>query len=217
VKLSYSKYSTWKKCARLFKYKNIDGLEEPRTSGAMSRGTEIHQTVEDYLLGKSEQLHPEIHAYYGQFMFNLREAGAIPELKIEVDRDWKLVDWDAPEGAVRSVIDAHIPPDEGGTVRVYEWKTGKMYGDHYDQRELYAVKMMCKYPEAKMVEVTGVYFDLKKNSNTYTHPHYYQPLKVEHWDGKFLQIRRDEEFVPNPSYGCRFCHFRKDNGGPCEF
>jgi hypothetical protein len=92
-----------------------------------------------------------------------------------------------------------------------------MYSDHYDQRELYAVKMKCAYPDAKEIQVTSVYFDLKKNSPTYHHPDYYQPLKLEAWDGKFLRIRTDETFIPNPDYGCRFCHFRKDNGGPCEY
>lgn len=215
LRLSYSKYSTYDKCPRKFKFRYIDKLEEPKGT-AMSRGTEIHNSVEAFLRGHTDQLHPDIHSYYGQFMFALRNAGAIPEVQIAVDTLWNPIAWDAEDGYIRSVIDAHIPPTDG-TVRVYEWKTGKVYPDHHDQRELYAVKMKSLYPEAKMVEVTGVYFDLKKNSATYLHPDYYQEMKIELWDNKMRRILRDKEFIPNPSYGCRFCHFRKDNGGPCEF
>jgi hypothetical protein len=215
ISLSYSKYSCWDKCPRKFKYRYIDKLEEPKNT-AMSRGTEIHESVEAYLLGKTDQLHPDIHSYYGQFMFGLRNAGVIPELKVAVDPLWKVVDWEG-DTYIRSVIDAHLPPDEAGTVKGFEWKTGKMYPDHADQRELYMVKLKCQYPEAKRIEMTGVYFDLKKNSPTGLIPDYYQELKIELWDNKMRKILRDEVFEPNPTFACRYCHFRRDNNGPCQF
>ena len=215
ISLSYSKYSCWDKCPRKFKYRYIDKLDEPKGT-AMSRGTEIHESVEAYLLGKTDQLHPDIHSYYGQFMFGLRNAGAIPEVQVAVNRDWKPVPWDAEDAYIRSVIDAHLPPKDG-VVQVFEWKTGKVYPEHRDQLELYAVKIKVLYPETKQVNVMGVYFDLKKNSVAYTHPYYYQEIKIELWDNKMRKILRDEEFIPNPSYGCKFCHFRRDNNGPCEF
>lgn len=214
--LSFSKYSTWEKCAAKYKFRYVDKLEEPK-GDAMSRGSEVHSTVEAYLLGQTEMMHPDIHSYYGQFMFNLRNANVKVETKIAVDRDWKIVDWDSPDAHIRSVIDAHVPPREDGRVLTFEWKTGKMYPEHYNQRELYAVKLKCMYPTAEWIEVTGVYFDLRKNSSPYLHPAYYQEPKVELWDARFNKLLRDEEFIPNPSYACRWCHFRKDNGGPCEF
>lgn len=216
ISLSFSKWSMWNKCPAKFKFAHIDKLSKGVAGPAASRGSEIHQTVDDYLSGKSEQLHPDIHSYYGQFMFNLRNAGAIPEKQIAVDPLWKVVPWDG-DTYCRSVLDAHIPPNEAGVVKVFEWKTGKMYPDHYDQREIYAIKAKVLYPEATDVEVTGVYFDLKKNSPTYSHPHYYQEMKIELWDNNFRRILRDETFIPNPNYGCRFCEFSRSVGGPCEF
>jgi hypothetical protein len=214
--LSYSKYTTWDKCPRKFKYRYIDKLEEPK-GGAMSRGTEIHNSVEDFLLGKADMLHPDIHSYYGQFFTALRDAGALTEEKIAVDRNWRAIDWDSTEAYVRSVLDIRMPMRDDGEVQVFELKTGKIYPEHYDQRELYAVKVKAMLPDAKMIKVTGIYLDLKQNSPTYLHPEYYQDLKIELWDNKFRTILRDETFIPNPSYGCRYCHFRKDNGGPCEY
>jgi CRISPR/Cas system-associated exonuclease Cas4 (RecB family) len=214
--LSYSKYSTYEKCPRKFKFRYMDKLEEPK-GDAMSRGTVIHNSVEDFLLGKVDQLHPDIHSYYGQFFTALRDAGAIPEEKIAVDRNWKLTDWDSPDAYCRSVLDIRMPMRDDGEVQVFELKTGKIYPEHYDQRELYAVKVQALLKDAKMIKVTGIYLDLKKNSPTYLHPHYYQEPKIELWASKFRTILRDELFIPNPTFSCRFCHFRKDNGGPCEF
>jgi hypothetical protein len=30
-------------------------------------------------------------------------------------------------------------------------------------------------------------------------------------------LENDDIFAPKPSYGCRWCHFRKSNGGPCQW
>jgi len=34
---------------------------------------------------------------------------------------------------------------------------------------------------------------------------------------KVMKIENDDIFAPNPSYACRWCHFRKNNGGPCQW
>ena len=217
ISLSYSKWSAWNKCPRRFKLDHIDQLFRAEPSPAMIRGSDIHSNVEHFLLGQTDELHPDIREYYGQFLTNLRNAGAIPEQKIAIDPLWKLVDWDG-ETYCRSVIDCHLPMREDGVVDAFEWKTGKMYPEHAHQVELYAVKLKVLYPKAKQINVTGVYFDLKRNGATYLHPDYYQEMKIELWDNNFRKILRDEVFEPNPSYGCKFCpHSSVFNGGSCEF
>ena len=36
------------------------------------------------------------------------------------------------------------------------------------------------------------------------------------WEQNVKPMFKDEIFAPLPSYMCRWCHFRKDNGGPCS-
>lgn len=217
ISLSYSKVSKYEKCPRAFKYQYIDKLEEGRVkSTAMSRGTEIHNSVEAFLRGEIPEIHAEIREYYGEFFQQLKDAGAVPEDKIAIDRDWKVMDWDG-DTYVRSVLDIRMPINDDGVVQVFELKTGKVYPDHFDQRELYAVKTKCLVPEAREVNVTGIYLDLKQNSSTYIHPFYYQEAKVDKWDSKFRRVLRDEDYIPTPSFRCRNCPFSKDAGGPCEF
>lgn len=215
ISLSYSKYSTWAQCARKFKFRYIDRLADTK-SEAMGRGTEVHNSVEDYLAGKREDLHPDIHEYYGQFMQGLRNAGCLPEVKLAINFLWEQVEWDSPDAYCRSMIDAVMPPKDG-VLHAFEWKTGKIYPEHFNQRELYAVKLRVLYPDVEEIRVTGVYLDLKQNSPPYILPSCFQEMKIELWDNRFRQVLRDKEYIPNPSFKCRFCNFRKDAGGPCEF
>ena len=39
----------------------------------------------------------------------------------------------------------------------------------------------------------------------------------EYWDERAGKLRSDDSFSPRPNPGCRWCHFRKSNGGPCIF
>ena len=34
---------------------------------------------------------------------------------------------------------------------------------------------------------------------------------------QFLRIEQDTIFAPNPGYLCNYCHYRKNNGGPCKW
>ena len=70
---SYSRLATFKKCPAKFKYSYIDKVDMPfEVSPAMERGTEIHNSLEAFMNGHTEQLHPDIHEHYGQFFFSLR-------------------------------------------------------------------------------------------------------------------------------------------------
>jgi hypothetical protein len=35
--------------------------------------------------------------------------------------------------------------------------------------------------------------------------------------GRITAIEKDKIYAPNPSVLCKWCHFRKSNGGPCKW
>ena len=97
---------------------------------AAQRGTDVHQSIDDFMLGKSEQLHPEIHAQQGLRMMHLRdEAECSPELLWLLTRDFELTD-DETEAWIKGYMDLHA--EYANAVDVHEWKTGRIYDDHDD-------------------------------------------------------------------------------------
>lgn len=216
LSLSYSKYVLYTLCPAKFKGTHIDKTVKGAPSGAMSRGSLIHNDVEAFLKGESEALHPDIAEFYTDYFRMLRDMGAIPEMKIAVDRDWKVMDWDG-DTYVRSVVDIVMPINSDGVLNAFELKTGKVYPDHIYQRELYSVKLKCVYPEAEEVRVTGVYLDLRVNSSPYLLPNYFLETKMDLWDAKFRKILRDEEFLPTKNYTCKTCPLSHVHGGSCQY
>jgi hypothetical protein len=217
---SYSRLATFKKCLAKFKYAYIDKVDVPFIpSPAMARGTEIHNSLEQFMLGHSEMLHPDIHEHYGQFFLGLREAykdNIYPEHRWGLTWDFTPCDYDDDNVMLRGFMDLKFVPEDEHT-QVYEYKTGKIYPEHTHQQWMYGVVALQEHP-LKSVEVTVIYLDQKKNKKIY----YPQGMMGNYRVGLMEEIQEVEdkpyeEFIPNPQFTCRWCQFSKDNGGPCRF
>jgi hypothetical protein len=97
---------------------------------------------------------------------------------------------------------------------VQEWKSGKIYDDHEDQRNLYGVGAigMWDVPEAV---VTTYYIDQRKQMTLrLTRPQ----AKLVGW--RFAErveaMGRDRHLNPRPGYYCRWCNFSRFKNGPCK-
>lgn len=214
---SYSRISTFEDCKAKYNFSYLEKIDIPFIpSPAMERGTDIHNSVEAFILGQAEQLHPEIHQHYGQFFFGLRENyECMPEHRWAFDWDWREIDYDSPDAMVRGFMDLKLVPADDN-IQVYEFKTGKIYPNHTSQQLLYGTAALVQHPEIEGVDVTNIYFDLKKNKKIY----YPQAMLREYkpmWTKKIEEIENCEEFIPEPGYRCRWCRFSKANGGPCAF
>lgn len=218
---SYSSLATFKQCPLKFKFAYIDRVEveqEP-PSPAMERGTKIHNSVEDFLLGRSEFLHPDIHKNYGQWMTSLRnEPGeVIPEWRWGITWEFKPCDYKAPDCMIHGYMDAVvIPEDDKANLALYEWKTGKAYpADHASQVNKYSTALMIHHPERPGVDAMITYFD----QTDYRKIHYPEGMM-----NNYMHMLRDEiyrivferRFPAKPTFKCRWCKFSRDNGGPCH-
>ena len=212
---SYSKYGLWKQCPRKYKFRVIDKLTEPpMTEGPAMRGIEIHKMFEDYLLGNIAELSNEFH-YYTDFLNDLKMVNAWPEIKLAVDKDWNEVDWDSEDMWFRCILDALTLHGSEKAV-IYDWKTGKEYPEHIHQREIYACAVNSIYPDVYEIDCYHVYLDSKSVTHTVFHRDQIPALQVK-WEKNVQQMFEDTWFPANPSWLCRYCHFRKENLGPCEF
>jgi len=213
MRWSYSAWSCYSGCPAKYKYRYIERHSVPKIpSPAMERGTEIHSLFEASLTDAEAELPPPFD-YYTDFLEVLRNHGTKPEQTIILESDWTPAPpWN--EGWVKAILDAGLV--KGTEARNYDWKTGKIYDEHQDQRELYSLMQFCANPEVLVVVGMHVYVDKKENRSTIFQRSQVPDLKAK-WEERARMMNEDEIFPTNPSFSCRFCDFSKYSGGPCRF
>jgi hypothetical protein len=72
-------------------------------------------------------------------------------------------------------------------------------------------------PAVKHVTTEICYTDLEKRVQHETHTRANVDALKEWVLSRISKIENDDIFAPKPDYGCRWCHFRKSNGGPCQW
>lgn len=238
---SYSRFQDYEKCPQLAKYKTIDKLKEP-DSNAGDRGTRIHALASAWATNKLPQAGRENAAYYAD-MEKMLKAKKIPEeletfedefaalrklprIEIEAewcfDKDWQVTGWFDWNAWLRVKVDTHhLVVKKKGKIRetsveIIDYKTGKKHDDHELQRTLYALGAFLMYPDAVSVKVSHWYLDLGQEQHSTYKAKEFEQLKAD-WLRRTTAMLNDTSFVPRVNAGCRYCHFRKGNGGPCRY
>lgn len=215
---SYSRLSVYEKCPRQFAFRYIEkvAVGKRETSPQMERGTNMHNSIEQYLLGATKGLHPEVE-HYRQTFKDLLFKNATPEQKIGLDYNWQLVGFDSPTTWVRGVLDTRF--NVAQTASSFEWKSGKKYEDHADQRWLYLLFLRALHPKAEVLEVKTVYLDLKKED---------QLIAILPRDNDEVEEKRkefvdrmhmgetDTDYAARPGYYCSWCPYSRYKEGPCS-
>ena len=211
MSFSNSSIKLYEQCPYKYKLQRIDGFQEP-TGPAAERGKMIHAELETALLALP--VYSEVTEYWEPFINELKAMGAKPEVELGFTHDW--VPCGFSEGVVwlRGVLD--VLSLNNNIAYVADWKTGKER-DYEDQVKLYAVMVMAAYPEIDEVKLEILYVDLKKKVS-------YGSIKRTDFEGlrdwitsRILKIEADDIYAPKPSFNCKWCHFRKENGGPCRW
>jgi RecB family exonuclease len=223
---SFSRYNTYRTCPRRAKYLYIDKMKEPG-SPAMDRGSDIHKLAERYVKGQVARL-PPVLALFRDRLAAMRKAFRSDRASIAVEetwafrRDWTRTTWDDWDGCwLRIKLDvAHVTV---GGVEITDWKTGKFspqynLDQYVEQLELYALGSLIVYPDQPVTP----YLRFTDHEITYpaagegtTYVPADLPRLKKAWEKKTRPMLSDSTFAPRANSGCRWCHFRKDNGGPC--
>lgn len=212
---SFSRLSTYRQCPQKLKFTAIDKLKDPG-SAAMDRGTEIHKECENYLRGLEEDV-PASAMLFKIEMENLLNKEAWPEQQFAFRKDWTECAYFAKDVWLRVKIDAIVI--DGAYGRVIDFKTGKVKPDGLEQLELCAIAAFIHYPHLQTVDVELWFLDhgIELPGEPLRYRREALPRLKAEWEKKVRHMFVDTRFMPTPSMLCGWCHFRKDNGGPCQY
>ncbi len=213
---SLSALGTYEKCGFKYRLKYVEKIKEQR-SDAANRGVDNHAIVEGFLKGEIPTL-PENLAFYSAFLTGLRQYEIYPEHKISLTRQWTPTTWGAENSWYRGVLDLKLirRHDGGQSAVVYDWKTGKIYPDHDDQKSLYSLAVLSEQPSLLQVRAVHVYLDRNEHREKTFHRDQVHDLRRE-WETRVQRIEQDPVYIPNPGWACRYCSFSRAKGGPCQF
>lgn len=207
---SYSAWSTFK-CPYKFGKSYREGQRGPG-SPAMDRGNAVHALSEGYLLGEIYGLPKPLKKLERQYKALLKfKKQLVVEKFWGIDNNWKTKDKDS--WAVMKMDAALVTPK---TVSVIDLKTGREYGSHEEQGELYATIGLARFRKIPEVDVEFWYADSGEVwGRTYTQKQYEELRKK--WNERGVAMMSTTKFPAMPSDdACRFCHLRTDKGGPCD-
>jgi hypothetical protein len=188
----------------------------PSTSSpAMQRGTDIHQTCEDYLLGKVgiEGLHREIPQSWRNLISGLKHFEATPEEQWEVDDGWNALDATSGPLWLRAKIDAHYLPS-ADTLHVIDYKTGRPYTSNMEQVEVYALLGFAKFDDVQTVIGELWYLDHEEPHEKAFHRNQASKL-ARKWKQRAGRLLGAVEYPPQPNRFCNWCPYNAEKGGPC--
>jgi len=208
---SNSSIKSYEQCPYKYKLTRLEHRQEP-TGDAAQRGKDIHYEFEQALTNMP-LLSPDF-SYWYEYINELILLGAQSEVAFAITKDWQPCDFKDPNYWLRGIYDAtyFMPP----RAHVLDWKTGKER-DYEDQLKLYAAVILATNPQVEEVDTEVCYIDLKKRVSYTTHKRSDLDALKQWITDRITKIENDDIFAPKPTNNCRWCHFRKSNGGPCQW
>lgn len=210
---SFSRVMTYEKCPAQYNYKYNLGLRDDGPGPAAARGTLIHSSIEEYSLGNGE-LHQEIpQKIVDHINKNLEWAEEVfPEMEFAFTNKWEECEFNDEHCFVRGYMDnVYLSSTK---VVVDEYKTGREYPEHDDQKALYGLGILTKFPQFDSVTINGVYIDQKKVKPT-TYDRSSMTSMRYMWERRIGKLQLDI-YPARPGLHCRWCPASKGKGGPCK-
>lgn len=226
VSWSFSRWSDYRKCPALFCYKHLQKLKEP-PNPAMERGSAIHKLAEEYTLGRLKKLPKELELFKDEFAELKKQKIKFVEESWSFRKDWTLTEYDDWNHCwLRVKTDAAYVHPKHNVLVVIDHKTGKPRPEKTEeyelQLELYGLAGLEQQPEIDLVSPRLWYLDV---GEIYPNP---EEREIEYlradqkelrkkWEARVAPMFKDTQFKPKPGDACRWCHYRKSNGGPCKY
>ena len=222
---SFSRYNVYSKCPAQAKYKFIDKLGEPG-SPALDHGSEVHDQIDEFIIGKLKRLcdsaRPSIDTIKMARKLYKKGVTAEPGCTWAFKKDWSKTTWDDWFGCWLRIKVDHAAVVDGRLI-IKDWKTGAYrpynVNEYMEQLELYVVGGFLTYPDVQEVEVSLEYVEHGTQYPEIPMVYKRKQLKLlqAKWENKSRAMLKDTVYKATPHSLCRFCHFRKDNGGPCAY
>jgi hypothetical protein len=238
---SYSRYKDYKNCPLMAKFKFVDKVKVEDTR-AQAGGASMHELASEWatkktskgLPSKMKKIPAELKAFAEEFdelrnsklaviaesdpdPFKMPGKAVFAKFAWGITRDWVLCDFfDKERVWCRLKIDTHTWNHETKTVRVIDYKSGRIYpDDHKDQADLYAIGAFIKYPDALRVRMEFWYTD-QQQLVPYEYLRKALPLLQKKWTAKVVPMLADTRFAAKPGRHCTWCGYGVSKGGTCE-
>jgi CRISPR/Cas system-associated exonuclease Cas4 (RecB family) len=214
---SWSRYYDYITCPFKAKCKHVDKLKEPGNE-AMARGNNIHKDAEDYTKGLVTKLPESLKLFKKEFA-DLKKRKPSVERQDAFDKDWNYLGeggWFSKLAWLRVKMDASYFNIKTRELVVIDHKTGKVR-EYGDQLGLYAAADAGIQIGIATIRPVIWYLDQGEivDDVVYSIDDAKDLQKV--WSKKTKPMLNDTRFAPKPHANCKYCHFRKDNGGPCKY
>lgn len=224
---SYSTYSQYIKCPLSVCFEKIKKvkIQEP-PNPHFEKGDRVHKAAESYIsgAGKAPKLIPELGGSdkVRERLSMFRKAKAAVEIQWTFTKTWLPTSWFAGDAWLRIKTDVCLDTVKPPLVHITDWKTGKVYDDHKQQRSLYAlgglqlVDLGQLAGGSKDVKVLAehLYTDTGFEATEQFAMKDFAPLKRQ-WMERIKQMMSDTKYQAKTGFHCRYCKFRKSAGGPC--
>jgi hypothetical protein len=191
-------------------------------SPILERGNMIHTNAQMCVsASKPPKLIPEL-AKFARRIDGFRRARARTELEWTFTRDWTPTSWFAKDAWLRMKLDVLTEAAAPPVVTVVDYKSGKIYPDHSQQRSLYGlgalqlvqIGNLNKGIKATKVIAEHLYTDTGLTATETYASKDLEPLRAE-WTARIKEMLDDTRFPTRIGFHCKWCRFRKSVGGPC--
>jgi CRISPR/Cas system-associated exonuclease Cas4 (RecB family) len=234
---SYSRWRLYEECPAKAYYKFIMKLQEP-ASAVLDHGSAMHTLAENFFKGASSVVPPELNKMKKTYQKLKKDGRAVEvELEFTFDNKWQPTGWFSKDAWCRIKIDLMIPPVEAigkrkglvvPTVHIGDHKTGgvdkrtgklkpQVAAEYEPQFELYVLAGLTKHPLAQQATVANYFIDTGDVVPGRMYQREEMDALKQLWEARTVKMLNDTMYVPRPSNACRWCHYRKNNGGPCEY
>lgn len=214
----------FEKCPHMAYLKRIvkSPLPELPADHPMIRGSRIHEEVEHYINGTTEDFPSsgkKLQTTLDYCRDAYREGVATTEEQWGFDEEWGPCGWFVDAVWLRAATDCTIIRDD--TAEVYDWKTGKSFGNevkYMQQMQLYAVCTFMREPDVNYVDVTlGFLDDGKLRTKSFE-----RGPKINKLLARFTErgnrMTNCVDFRPKPNaQNCKYCAFGPGGTQACMY
>lgn len=225
---SFSSLTKFEQCPYASYLGKVEGFKEP-AGPAADRGSQLHEVMERYIRGESDDLPPKVAASLLPYVDTLRSAYKLGDVEIEqewtFDKLWVQCEPKTPDVWAVFKCDAVVHESET-CINIIDWKSGKIFGNelkHGTQGMFYCIAALLRYPKVNYVEAEFAYIDHGQTAIRCTMTRDELPHFLPRLTKRALAMTQAQEFPANPSkQNCRWCRFKdevlRDNGQPaCEW
>lgn len=217
--VSYSRMSLYKKCPASYEWQYVLGNKQPFVPGsAASRGLDIHQSIENWYTDQgnlSEEIPHKMALKLNETYLDIiaEKCTVHPEYEFAVNKDWEPCGFEDEEAVIRGYIDNLFLYED--KVLIHEYKTGREYPEHEEQKLLYGIIALTLWHQYSEVLIEGIYLDLKKVVPTRVNRTFLKKMQ-DVWKRDIAKL--DVPIYPaRPGIHCRWCPKSSKNAeGPCE-